>query len=45
MGLKGSLEDLGIRDILQILSLSKKSGTLSLQSPQGKGQFFSRMGR
>ena len=30
MGLEGYLEDLGISEILQIVSLSKKSGTLSL---------------
>jgi len=30
MGLEGFLEDLGISEILQIVSLSKKSGTLSL---------------
>ena len=38
MTLDGSLEDLNIRDLLQILSLSKKSGTLTLVSPAGKGQ-------
>lgn len=37
MALEGYLEDLGIRDILQILSLSKKSGTLTLKSQQGEG--------
>ncbi len=37
MGLKGYLEDLGISEILQIVSLSKKSGTLALQSKQGQG--------
>ena len=37
MGLEGYLEDLGIRDILQILSLSKKSGTLTLRSAVGRG--------
>jgi len=31
MGLEGYLEDLGIGDILQIVSLSKKSGTLFLR--------------
>ncbi len=37
MSLEGYLEDLGISDILQIVSLSKKSGTLTLESNQGKG--------
>ncbi|MDX2481668.1 MAG: DUF4388 domain-containing protein [Desulfuromusa sp.] len=37
MALEGYLEDLGIRDILQILSLSKKSGTLTLKGRQGEG--------
>lgn len=37
MGLEGYLEDLGISDILQILSLSKKSGTLSLKNKQAEG--------
>ena len=37
MALEGYLEDLGIRDILQILSLSKKSGTLLLKGQQGEG--------
>jgi hypothetical protein len=38
MGLEGYLEDLGISEILQIVSLSKKSGILTLKSPQGEGQ-------
>lgn len=37
MALEGCLEDLGIRDILQIVSLSKKSGTLSLKNHHGEG--------
>ena len=37
MALEGYLEDFGICDILQILSLSKKSGTLTLKSQQGEG--------
>ncbi len=37
MSLKGYLEDLGLRDILQILSLSKKSGTLILKCKHGEG--------
>lgn len=32
MGLVGNLEDLGLGDILQIVSLSKKSGVLTLES-------------
>ncbi len=36
--LDGYLEDLGIRDILQILSLSKKSGTLRLECQGHAGQ-------
>ena len=37
MALEGYLEDLGIRDILQILSLSKKSGILTLTGVSGDG--------
>lgn len=37
MGLEGYLEDLGISDILQIISLSKKSGTLSLSQERESG--------
>ncbi len=37
MALEGYLEDLEIRDILQILSLSKKTGTLTLRSSHGEG--------
>jgi hypothetical protein len=37
MSLEGYLEDLGISDILQIVSLSKKSGTLTLESNHGRG--------
>lgn len=37
MGLEGYLEDLGISEILQIVSLSKKSGTLSLQDEKESG--------
>lgn len=40
MALEGYLEDLGIRDILQILSLSKKSGTLSLNCWNGEGLIY-----
>lgn len=38
MSLVGSLEDLGLGDILQIIHLSRKSGTLWIRSPVGEGQ-------
>jgi hypothetical protein len=38
MSLVGSLEDLGLGDILQIVSLSRKSGVLVLRSEAGDGQ-------
>lgn len=38
MSLVGSLEDLGLGDILQIVSLSRKSGVLALRSEAGDGQ-------
>jgi hypothetical protein len=38
MSLVGSLEDLGIGDILQIVSLSRKSGRLLLRSSEGEGR-------
>lgn len=38
MSLVGSLEDLGLGDILQIVSLSRKSGVLVLRSETGDGQ-------
>jgi hypothetical protein len=37
MSLVGSLEDLGLGDILQIVSLSRKSGALTLRSEAGDG--------
>lgn len=37
MSLEGYIEDLGVCDILQILSLSKKSGTLELRSRREEG--------
>ncbi len=37
MGLVGSLDDLGLGDILQIISLSRKSGVLHLKSSKGVG--------
>jgi hypothetical protein len=38
MSLVGSLEDLGLGDILQIVSLSRKSGILVLRSEAGDGR-------
>jgi hypothetical protein len=38
MSLVGSLEDLGLGDILQIVSLSRKSGLLLLRSDEGDGR-------
>ena len=38
MSLVGSLEDLGLGDILQIIHLSRKSGTLWIRSSAGEGQ-------
>jgi len=38
MSLVGSLEDLGLGDILQIISLSRKSGLLLLRSDRGEGR-------
>ncbi len=37
MSLVGSLEDLGLGDILQIIHLSRKSGVLTLRSGHGEG--------
>lgn len=44
MSLVGSLEDLGLGDILQIVSLSRKSGLLLLRSEQGDGRIVFRDG-
>jgi hypothetical protein len=38
MSLVGSLEDLSLGDILQIISLSRKSGLLQLRSEEGEGR-------
>ena len=43
MSLVGSLEDLGLGDILQIVSLSRKSGLLLLRSDDGEGRIVFRM--
>ncbi len=44
MSLVGSLEDLGLADILQIVSLSRKSGMLMLRSESGDGRIMLRDG-
>ncbi len=44
MSLIGSLEDLGLGDILQIISLSQKSGVLSIRGDDGEGQIVLRDG-
>jgi len=44
MSLVGSLEDLGLGDILQIITLSRKSGALSLRSDAGEGRVSFRDG-
>jgi hypothetical protein len=44
MSLVGSLEDLGLGEILQIISLSRKSGTLEIRSTEGAGQVVFRDG-
>jgi len=38
MSLVGNLEDLSLGDLLQIVSLSQKTGVLALDSPSGAGQ-------
>ncbi len=45
MSLVGSLEDLGLGDILQIISLSGKSGVLVLQADEGEGKILFEEGR
>ncbi|MHB8482458.1 MAG: DUF4388 domain-containing protein [Nitrospiria bacterium] len=40
MSLEGQLEDLGLADILQILSLSKRSGELSIKRKEESGYVF-----
>jgi hypothetical protein len=44
MSLVGSLEDLGLADILQIVSLARKSGVLVLRSADGEGHVVFREG-
>lgn len=45
MSLVGNLEDLGLGDILQIVSLSRKSGVLSLSSRDREGRIAFRNGQ
>lgn len=45
MSLVGNLEDLGLGDILQIVSLSRKSGVLSLQGRGREGKVVFRNGQ
>lgn len=44
MSLAGSLEDLGLGEFLQIASLSKRSGVLTLRSGEGEGRILVRSG-
>ena len=44
MSLVGNLEDLSLGDLLQIVSLSQKSGVLALESAAGKGLIVFRAG-
>ena len=45
MSLVGNLEDLGLGEILQIVSLSRKSGILTLRSRTHEGQIILRQGQ
>ena len=45
MSLVGNLEDLSLPDILQIVSLSKKSGILTIEQEGLTGKIFIRDGR
>lgn len=45
MSLVGRLEDLSLGEILQIVSLSKRSGLLRLEAPDVKGSLFIRAGK
>lgn len=44
MSLVGNLEDLSLGDIMQIISLSQKSGVLALKGEQGSGRIVFRAG-
>lgn len=45
MGLKGSLRDFGISEILQLIGLQHKSGTLTIKSPQAQYQLLISSGK
>ena len=45
MSLVGNLEDLSLPDILQIVSLSKKSGILTVEREGKQGRIFINEGR
>lgn len=45
MSLVGRLEDLSLGEILQIVSLSKRSGLLRLESPGGKASLYIKAGK
>jgi len=45
MSLVGRLEDLSLGEILQIVSLSKRSGLLRLDAPAGKASLYIRAGK
>jgi hypothetical protein len=45
MSLIGSLEDLGLEDVFQILALSGKSGVLRVSNEEGEGTILFRNGR
>jgi uncharacterized protein DUF4388/FHA domain-containing protein len=41
----GSIEEIPLFDLLQLLSTSKKSGMLDVQGPQGQGRIYIRQGQ
>lgn len=45
MSLVGRLEDLSLSDILQIISLSKRSGTLTISRKEGEGYIYFNRGQ
>jgi hypothetical protein len=45
MSLVGRLEDLSLGEILQIVSLSKRSGLLRLEAPNGRASLYIRAGK
>ena len=44
MSLVGNLEDLSLGDIMQIISLSQKSGVLALEGDEGSGRIVFQLG-